>query len=478
MPVKLIAILFLILMPACTTADVYKREFQLWAKKAMQPVLVKSAEGDWHDLEPLGEMIGEARLVSLTESAHCVAEPLEFRNRLIAYLVAKKGFTAIAIESGMTEGQVVHEYVRGGPGNLDQVVEDGFSWGFSKAVANKELVQYLRRINQERDHKVNFYGFDVSGSPKNNAVKWPPSVALQAVLKYLDTAAPEDALQYRKRVAHYLKYIKTNAFFNFQKNPRLTIHDYAELTSDDRHKLTTAIADIIDFLEREELQLVRGSSEHDYQWAYRNALSARQVDAFLRKIPDGPEGYGLTPDDVRSKEQFWSGISQESRDRFQADNIEWVLRREGPEAKIMVFAHRSHLAMMPVAMSMKSRVRKLDSYGSKAGQYLKKRYGNELVTVLSSSNGGHVGCNASDFAVPIQAMRGSFDYLLSEISSDSYFLDLRQAPAKIEQWLRKPRSFVTSLGSGENKVVRSLKFRVLGAFDIAVFMRDLTPAQP
>ena len=42
----------------------------------------------------LGEIVGEARIVALGEGSHGVAEPLDFRNRVLQYLVEEK---AIAI---------------------------------------------------------------------------------------------------------------------------------------------------------------------------------------------------------------------------------------------------------------------------------------------------------------------------------------------------------------------------------------------
>jgi len=51
----------------------------------------------------------------LSEGVHGAAEPLEFRNRVLQYLVEAKAFTAIAIESGIVESRTVHDYVRGGP---------------------------------------------------------------------------------------------------------------------------------------------------------------------------------------------------------------------------------------------------------------------------------------------------------------------------------------------------------------------------
>src|SRR5688572_25176385 len=99
-----------------------------WARTALTPLAAPGSTSDLHDLAPLGKMIGGATVVALGEAAHCAAEHLEFRNRLLQYLVKEKEFTAIAIESGIVESHGVHEYVRGAAGDLDAVVAQGIGW--------------------------------------------------------------------------------------------------------------------------------------------------------------------------------------------------------------------------------------------------------------------------------------------------------------------------------------------------------------
>jgi len=134
-------------------------------------------------------MIGDASVVALSEAAHGAAEPLEFRNRVLRYLVEKKGFNTIAIESGMVESRLVHDYVRGRGGELASVLEQGISWGFDRFPQNRDLIQWLREHNT-RSRPVNFYGFDVPGSPGSTEAKRGADTALMEVLRYLDRIDP------------------------------------------------------------------------------------------------------------------------------------------------------------------------------------------------------------------------------------------------------------------------------------------------
>ncbi len=98
-----------------------------WAKQAAIPVCDVAAEYGFEDVDTLGDMIGDATVVGLSEAVHGGAEPLKFRNRLFEYLVQEKGFTAIALESGIVEGRTVHDYVQAGTGSLAVSVAEGIS---------------------------------------------------------------------------------------------------------------------------------------------------------------------------------------------------------------------------------------------------------------------------------------------------------------------------------------------------------------
>ena len=109
--------------PAALNAD--QAAFVKWAKSALVPLTTVQPSGSMGELRPLGAMVGDARIVALSEGVHAGAEPLEFRNRVFEYLVREKGFTAIAIESGIVEGRHVHDYVRDGTGELRSALTQG-----------------------------------------------------------------------------------------------------------------------------------------------------------------------------------------------------------------------------------------------------------------------------------------------------------------------------------------------------------------
>ena len=55
--------------------------FLQWAKESLHPVSNADLDASTKDLAPLERMIGDARVVGLSEGIHAATEPLIFRNR-------------------------------------------------------------------------------------------------------------------------------------------------------------------------------------------------------------------------------------------------------------------------------------------------------------------------------------------------------------------------------------------------------------
>jgi erythromycin esterase-like protein len=101
-------------------------------------------------------------ITGLGEPTHGSEALLETRNEIFRELVERHGYRAIAIESDCLMGLAVDDYVTGGAGTLDEVMERGFSHGFGRAAANRALVSWLRAYNRSRtpSDRVRFAGFD------------------------------------------------------------------------------------------------------------------------------------------------------------------------------------------------------------------------------------------------------------------------------------------------------------------------------
>ncbi|GAB7032459.1 erythromycin esterase family protein [Streptomyces sp. NPDC021749] len=102
-------------------------------------------------------------LLALGEPTHLEPAFGRIRNELFGRL-ADRGFRSIALETDRVAALRVDDYVQGGPGTLDEVMDEGFSHDFGELLANRQLIAWMREFNENRPaaERLVFHGFDGS----------------------------------------------------------------------------------------------------------------------------------------------------------------------------------------------------------------------------------------------------------------------------------------------------------------------------
>ncbi|MFI6326830.1 erythromycin esterase family protein [Micromonospora chersina] len=138
----------------------------------------------------MGLLPARPRLLALGEPTHGEEVLLDLRNELFRQLVEREGYRTIAIESDCLMGLLVDDHVTSGAGDLDEVMERGFSHGWGAFPGNRDLVRWMRAHNEGRpaSERVRFAGFD---GPLEITAAASPRQALTALHDYL--AARVDA---------------------------------------------------------------------------------------------------------------------------------------------------------------------------------------------------------------------------------------------------------------------------------------------
>lgn len=406
-----------------------------WARSQALPV--SEASAPLPDLKPL---IRQSRVVALGEPAHGAHQPLEFRNRLFRELVEKYGFTAIGIESGLTESHRVDRFVQGGEGDPEAIAHDNLSWGFGNYRENVELITWIRNYNSDPAHarKIHFYGIDLSGGdPKGGLGN--ARVALDELLAYLERAAPASSQAVRDALKPFVA--------------DFTHDSYLALPQIERPRLKAAIGAASTFLRVHRDELRRRSGADDFEWALRNAIVAGQIEAMFRVWPAIPDGK-LSPELARSSEV---------RDRAMAANALWALGREGPGGRLFIFAHDAHVANAPVRGGL-WKIYKVPP--RMMGQHLRAALGRNLVIMLTSAsaNGGDLPRRTGK--IP------AIDAFLSGVGVAPFLLDLRGTkPEAASRWLGQ----LHALGAN---YTTEIELRPVIAADALVHVDTLTPASP
>lgn len=367
----------------------------------------------------LTQIIDDCPVVAFGEGVHGALEPLELRNALFQKLVEERSFTAIALECGLVESRLLHDYVRGARNDLDFVINNGLSWTFDRYRQNAELIKWVRDWNARTDfvQPVNIYGFDLSGSPGCGDVKRGTDTALRELRACLDEIDPSIPL------IDDLEGLASSA--RAEWNERSDGACYNALDRPARDHLTASIVDLIDLIDRSERDWVNRVGFDKFKWARRTAVSARQVDAFLRHMP-----VGWTPaesDSLSSQELDAFACALNGRDRAQADNLEWILEQEGSAGKVMIFASRYHVSATPV---------ELVNFGIQqvAGTYLRDRLGDRFTIISNAVGSGFY----SDGDRGVQELRppdpDTLDGIARAAGKPSFVLDLRSIPSSVAPW--------------------------------------------
>jgi erythromycin esterase len=262
-------------------------------------------------------------LLGFGEALHGGKELLVLRNHLFQRLVEASGYSAIAVESSFPRGPIINEYVLGhGPASYEAVQETGWSHGFGKFEANRELVEWMRHYNADPAHqrKLQFYGFD---SPTDMTAD-SPRQTLHVALDYLSLVDEALGQEYRNRIDPLLgqdaAWENPDAAFD----PTQAIGRSPEATA-----LRIETEELISELRVRRPELVAKSDESRYQEAVHYAVMARQLLSYHAALAQTSQ----------KRQARLLGI----RAAIMAENLAYIVSREQGRGSVLVFAHNSHL---------------------------------------------------------------------------------------------------------------------------------------
>lgn len=240
-----------------------------------------------HDLQPLGRMIGDAKIVGLGDFTHGTREVFTSRLRVIDYLVREKGFDVVALEAPFPIGEQLNQYVQGGPGIPRALLQDlhdrllYFFWNTEELLA---VIEWMRDYNRNRGDKpaIELAGFDI----------YDYDGAIDAVVTYLQQVDPPAAA---RADAEY------GCVRTLQRD--MVCRDTAQGVQD---------------------RLVANRD------AYVAATSARAYDDALRFTVTVMQHFG--------------GQAARFRDEEMANNVAWLLTHRGASGKAILWGHQEHLS--------------------------------------------------------------------------------------------------------------------------------------
>lgn len=298
-----------------------------WIQHEAIPFSVDSPEAFNASIDKvIASLDDSVELLGFGEALHGGEDILILRNRLFQRLVEAHGYSAIAIESSFPRARLVNEHIAGrGPASYEAVQEAGFSHGFGRLDANRELVEWMKAFNADSSHpvKLQFYGFD---SPTEMIGSDSPARVLHFVLDYLASIDSACCKEHRERIDRLLgpDFDWENPAASFDPTKSVGLSPAATALRIETEDLITEL-----LLRRPEL--VAKSYENRHLEAAQYAAVARQLlnyhAALARESESGQRIIRLL------------GM----RDLLMADNLAYMVSREHGRGKVLAFAHNSHL---------------------------------------------------------------------------------------------------------------------------------------
>jgi erythromycin esterase-like protein len=345
------------------------------------------------DYDTLLELVGNRRLVLLGEASHGTHEFYQARAEITQRLIVEKDFNAVAVEADWPDAYRVNCYVRGLGHDVSAAEAlDGFrrfpTWMWRNTVV-RDFVEWLCQHNaalRPGGRQLGFYGLDL----------YSLYTSIEAVIAYLDKVDPDAARQAREAYACFERFGEDSQAYGWATSYSLAESCEHEVLQ----QLLALQRHATDYLARDGR-----AAEDDLFYAEQNARLVRDAEEYYRTM-------------FRGRVSSWN-----LRDCHMADTLDALvvhLTRQAPQAKVVVWAHNSHLG--------DARATELGQRGElNLGQVVRTRYDDHALLVGFSTYEGTVTA-ASDWDAPAERKRvrpglaGSYEAFFHAVSQPRFLL--------------------------------------------------------
>jgi erythromycin esterase len=338
-----------------------------------------------HDLDPLMERIGDARIVMLGEASHGTHEYYTWRSKITKLLITEKGFNFIAVEGDWPDCYSINRYIKQYAGEEKAVdVLKHFDRWPTWMWANWEIAalsEWLYRHNEvlPRDKKAGFYGLDVYSL-------WD---SMEAIKNYLEKVDPA-ALKVAEKAFECFDPYKTDDGQSYARATQMV----PDLCKDE-------VIDLLSTIQKRMLQY-----DSDYEMAFsteQNALIAVNAEKYYRAMVEGgPASWNV-------------------RDSHMEETLERLLEFHGPQSKVIVWEHNTHIGDS-------SATDMIDEGMYNIGELVRNKYSKEEVVLVGFGSYKGSVIAASNWGAPMKAKNvpeaksGSWEYLLHQVGGENKLL--------------------------------------------------------
>ncbi|HUR45010.1 MAG TPA: erythromycin esterase family protein [Candidatus Saccharimonadales bacterium] len=344
------------------------------------------------DYGPLIDLAAGRDFVLLGEATHGTHEFYRARAEITKRLVRELGFNAVAVEADWPDAYRINRFIR----NMSSDEEafealDDFkrfpTWMWRNADV-LDLIGWLREQNRrllEDGRSVGWFGLDLYSLFRS----------IDAVLQYLDRVDPAGARSARARYACFDHFAENSQAYGFAANTKPS------------EACEKAVLEELMELHQQAARY-RSEDPDEFFFAEQNALLVKNAEAYYRTMFDGQiDSWNL-------------------RDRHMMETLENLvehLKQQTGSAKVIVWAHNSHLG--------DARATQMGDMGEwNLGQLIREKYAAKSLLVGFTTFSGTVTA-ASDWDKPAErkwvrpALRGSYESIFHDTDIPRFLLDLK-----------------------------------------------------
>lgn len=360
-------------------------------------------------LEAIGEAVGSARIVAISESAHNVKEFIGTNADITRYLIEHKGFNTVVIESGFPESITVNDYIQGE--DIDRPVwTSSLNDMFGRWLEFTDMIDWMREYNKHASPagKVRFYGLDIAGFYTDLR---PAFGRIADGLEKIDSSY---AVRLRSELNPVLDVIASKGV------RRAAVSCYRDsLTSGQKYLLEEKAAEMTDYLTENRDDILARLSEEEYGLLKQEAVTFFQTLRYYRNTSFRNTAY----------REF---VGLNGRDLAMKQNFDWVFDSD-TTARIVIISHNIHTKTRPCYLD------DTVEYFIPFCAYVKKRFGNEFYNIGCAYDNGEYWDNWKKNEPRIikrtpPAGPGEIDYVMKEVGRGNFFIDFHKMDRNSEAW--------------------------------------------
>lgn len=334
------------------------------------------------DVIKIKESLQGRRIIGLGEATHGTHDFQAIKFRIFRFLVTNMGYKLFGIEANFAACRVVNNYILNGEGDPKQVISGLRFWTWRTTDVLK-MVEWMRQYNigKPTDQKVQFYGFDMQ-------------LERYSIGQLSDKLKKLDSVYFKDHFALLL----TMKIYDDDKNI------FTKYSDNEIDSIKILLVNIGNYIDANKTKLSTLYSNDEMAFTKRDLVLLEQC---------------LEEGIAANKDKVSTVIQNEVRDKYMAENIQWILNYEGADSKMMLWAHNQHI----------------NKYGlnfSNLGRHLKSFYSGQYYAIGFDFNKGSF--NAFDpktstikaFTV-LSSREGSSGNFFSGIGLPVFFIDIEKA---------------------------------------------------